>query len=109
MTPEPAATVTRKAVPRNSMTSRIRSGRGRTRTHPGRTTPTPSAGHEPTVNEPGIAPIVATKVAWLTRVDGVIRFSPLYERALTQPYGAVAYAVCEVGRQHIVPSMECGC
>jgi hypothetical protein len=61
------------------------------------------------VNEPGTAPIVATKVAWLTRVDGVIRFAPLYERTLTEPYGAVANAVCEVGRQHMVPSTECGC
>jgi hypothetical protein len=74
-----------------------------------RTTPTHGAGHEPAVSAPGIEPIVATKVAWLTRVDGSIRFSPLYERTLTEPYGAVANAVCELGRQHTAPSTECGC
>jgi len=58
---------------------------------------------------PGIEPIVGRKVAWLARVDGIVRFAPLYERKLSEPYGPVADAVCEGGLQHIAPNTECGC
>jgi hypothetical protein len=64
----------------------------------------PTAGADETLE-----PLVGVKSARLVKVDGDVRFAPCFPRTRSQPYDAVAVAVCEAGRLHAAPGENCRC
>ncbi len=54
-------------------------------------------------------PLVCVKSARLVKAGRAVRFAPCFPRTRSQPYAAVAGAVCEAGRLHAAPGENCRC
>ncbi len=57
----------------------------------------------------GEEPIVAVKYAQLVAVDEHVNFAPAFPRSCSQPYRAIANAVCESEHRHPAPALHCRC